>query len=301
MTASVALLAALQLLAPPTGQVAPTLRLIHVDKRAAVHADVSEGAGPFRLALVTSFDTRIEPYWLAVEVDCAAGTALPLWRQSAVELMGETPQPLTGALPQPLQDSGAGPAVGRQACRGDTQFPEVRPVSDADAAMSEAYDLPAVVRERPELYSQTGDLAESLEFLGLAQDDFGWFIDPRTAREIEGGAEIQTLRIAGRDFPELPGARYVWSRMRFSCAAPTGRTLAAFAYDDQHQPVGSPGLETDLPEFAANSPLDLSRRFACSPGTPPDSPTVPGLWSALIGVRDHFAPGGPAERGGQEP
>ena len=167
--------------------------------------------------------------------------------------------------------------------------------------MSDAYDLPFVVRERPDLYRRTGDLAESLEFLGLAHDDVGWFVDPRSSREVEGGVEIQTLRIAGRDSAELQGARYVWSRMRFSCQAPTGRTLAAFAYDDQNQPVGPARVETDLPEFAPNSALDIARRFACSPGTPPDSQTVPGLWSALAGIRAHFAPGGPADQAAQTP
>lgn len=294
-------IATLQLLTPPAGVPPLTLRLIHVDARAAVHADVSEGAGTTRVALITSFDTSIQPYWLGVEVDCAAGTVLTPWRQSAVGLGGYDRERLAGAVPQPLQDSGAGPAVGRQVCAGETLFPETAPVADADAAMSEAYDLPFLVRERPDLYRQTGDLAESLEFIGLAADDYGWFVDPRSAREVEDGVEIQTLRIAGRDFAEVPGARYVWSRMRFSCTAPTGRTLTAFAYDDQNQPVESAAVEADLPEFASNSPLDIARRFACSPGTPPDSQTVPGLWSALAGIRAHFALGGPADQAAQIP
>ena len=67
------------------------------------------------------------------------------------------------------------------------------------------------------------------------------------------------------------------------------------------QPVGPARVETDLPEFAPNSALDIARRFACSPGTPPDSQTVPGLWSALAGIRAHFAPGGPADQAAQTP
>lgn len=290
----------LQLLTPPAGLPPPTLRLIHVDARAAVHADVSENAGASRVALIIPFDTSIQPYWLGVDVDCAAGTVLTPWRQSAVGLSGHGREPLSGAVPQSLHDAGAGPAVGRQVCRGETLFPETAPVGDADAAMSEAYDLPFLVRERPDIYRRTGDLAESLEFLGLAADDFGWFVDPRSAREVDGGVEIQTLRIAGRSFEEIPGARYVWSRMRFSCDTPTGRILTAFAYDDGNQPISPAGAEVDLPPFSPNSPLDIARRFACSPGDPPDSQTVPGLWSALIGVRDHFAPGGPAENGRQD-
>lgn len=291
----------LQLLGPPPDAPPPTLRLIHVDARAAVHADISDGGRTSRMALITSFDTSIEPYWLGVDVECAAGTALTVWRQSAVVLREGDRRPLAGAVPQPLQDSGAGPAIGRQLCAGETLFPDAAPVADADAAMIEAYNLPFLVRERSDIYRRTGDLAEHLEFLGLSGDDFGWFVDPRSVREVDGGIEIQTLRIAGRSFEEIPGARYVWSRMRFSCDTPTGRSLTAFAYDDGNQPIGPAGAEVDLPPFSTNSPLDIARRFACSPADPPDSQTVPGLWSALIGVRDHFAPGGPAERRPQEP
>lgn len=291
-----ALAAALQLLAPPSGLPAPMLRLIHVDARAAVHVDVSDQTAAGRLALITSFDTRIEPYWLWVEFDCPTGTARTAWRQTAVELIGGERQTLSGAVPQPLADPGAGPAVARQVCLNDTLFPETAPTTDADAAMAEAYDLPALVRERPDLYARTGDLGETVEFIGLSGDDFGWFVDPRTAHEVDGGAEIQTLRIAGRGPAETEGARYVWSRMWFSCETASGRIVNAFAYDDRHQPVGTPDPPADLPAFAPNSPLDVSRGFACTPGSPPDSQTVQGLESALTGIRDHFAPGGPADR-----
>lgn len=296
-----AVVAAAQLLAPPAGLPSPRLTLIHFDGAAAVHVDVSPDSGTSRLALVTPFDTQWEPYWLKVDVDCAAGRVRSDWRQSAVGF-GDAPRMSLDDWPDPLEGTGPAPALGRHVCAGETLFPGAAAAADAEAAMQEAYDLRQTVREQPDLYTRAGDLGETLEFLGLARDDFGWFVDPLSAHATaDGGAEIQTLRIAGRDPGELPGARYVWSRMRFSCETPTGRTLVAFAYDDRHRLVDGPGVETELPVFAPNSPLALSRQFACSPGTPPESQTVQGLGSALIGIRDHFAPGGPADRARQEP
>lgn len=294
------LAAALQLLAPPTGMPAPTLKLIHIDATAAVHADVAEGAGPGRLALVTAFDTRTEPYWLWIETDCSARVARTIWRQTAVELMDGRRRTLSG-VPRPLDAEGPAPAVGRQVCDGVTDFPETSTTADPDAAMSEAYNLPALVRERPDLYARTGDLGEFLEFLGADAEAVGWFVDDRTARDLDGEAEIQTLRITGRSFADAPGARYVWSRMRFDCATLRGRVGQAFLYDEAHQPVGLPHAEAELPTFVPQSALDRVRQFACSPGAPPESQTVAGLGPALIGIRDHFAPGGPGDREPERP
>ncbi len=265
----------IQLASAPPGEPPAQLHFVYLDRVAAVYVDDAftrqDAAGP---ALVQSrslhvpFDTGIAPYWLTERHDCAGRSSQAVWRESAIELMHDGREAVTAA-PTAWTDRGPGaPAtVGATACEGSRQ-PASTPLTP-DEAMNAAYQLPLEIRFQPAIYGRTGDLGETLDFIGLDGEDVGWFVEPRSPVSGEGGATIDVLTISGR--AEVTD-RFAWQQLRFDCSLSQVVVLQGQLYAEgpthiRPIPVSEPPAVVTM---EADSLLARVRRYACDPSNPPE-------------------------------
>lgn len=284
------LLAIAQLVAVPPGEPPARLRFVHVDRTAATYVDDAftrpdeDRPATIRTrSLRVPFDTQFEPYWLTQRHDCTDGRSQPLWRESAIELMHDGRTDIAGSLSEASPDARA---VGEAAC-GEASLPTPPPAPlTPDEAMMQAYELPLEVRFQPALYEKTGDIGETLDFLGLDHDGVGWFVEPRSDRPDGDGAVADVLAINGRAVAS--GERFVWFRLRFDCRDQV-LTLQGHRYAEGPRPLEPVMLAATSMRFEPGSMLARVQRYACTPDDPPDLQAVPGLDSAIAGIVAHVA------------
>ncbi|MBU1347042.1 MAG: hypothetical protein KKA16_08840 [Alphaproteobacteria bacterium] len=289
------ILGAAQVAAVPPGEPPARLRFVHMDRLAAVYVDEAftrpdvDEAGTIRTrSLHVPFDTAHEPAWLTERHDCDLGLTQPLWRESAIGMMYDGPRDIAGVLT--AWDDGApdsGAAVGQAVCAPP---PEQTPSSDPlspDEAMNRGYQLALEVRFQPALYEQTGDVGESLDFLGLASDGgVGWFVEPRSDRPDGEGAIADVLTINCRSRSD--SERFVWRRLRFDCRGHV-LTLQGERYAEGPRHIGSIMSEPMPVDVESNSLMPLVQQYACAADDPPALQPVPGLESAIAGITAHVA------------
>lgn len=283
-----ALLLIAQLAAVPPGEPPTQLKFVHVDGTAASYIDDAftrpdeDRPGAIRTRILrVPFDTRLEPYWLTQRHDCEGRRSQPLWRESAIELMYEGRRDIPGGLSDWDAHS---QAVGQAACgAAEIRTPAPAPLTP-DEAMMQAYRLPLDVRFQPELYATTGDLGETLDFLGLDHAEIGWFVEPRSVQPDGESAIIDALAINGR--APADGERFVWFRLRFDCRDQM-LTLGGHRYAEGPRPLAPVMLEATAISIAPLSMMARIQQYACTPDDPPDLQAVPGLRSAIAGIVGH--------------
>lgn len=288
-----ALLAAAQLAAVPPGEPPARLYFAHMDRLHAVYLDEAftrpdeDRPGTIRTrSLRVPFNTEHEPYWITERHDCEGeGRSQALWRESAIQMVHDGRADFSGSL-QPWNDD-ASSAVGRIAC-GAVPIPQPRPAPlSPDDAINAAYDLSLEVRFQPALYEKTGDIGETLDFLGLDSDGVGWFVEPRSDRPDGDGAIIDVLAISGRN--HASGERFAWFRVRFECGLDRLLTLQGEHYAEGPRHLKPTPLRATSSPVQEGGMMARIQQYACTPENPPELQAVEGLNSAIAGIVAHVA------------